>query len=116
MRKFRVGAIGTGGIFRHSHAPGWKALPDVEVVAVCDVDEQAARPVAQEVGAQRVFTDFRDLVKLDLDAVDICTPNRLNTPAVLAALYAGRMCSASSRWPSRCARCDGWANWPTASA
>lgn len=90
MRKFRVGAIGTGGIFRLSHAPGWKALPDVEVVAVCDVDERAARAAAQEVGAQRVFTDFRDLVKLDLDAVDICTPNRLHTPAVLAALKAGK--------------------------
>ncbi len=90
MRKFRVGAIGTGGIFRGTHVPGWKALPDVEIVAVCDVNLEAARAVAQEVGAERVFKDFRDLVKMDLDAVDICTPNMLHTPAVLAALEADK--------------------------
>ncbi len=90
MRKFRVGAIGTGGIFRGPHVTGWKALPEVEVVAVCDANSDAAKAAAELTGAQHVFTDYRDLVKLDLDAVDICTPNRVHTPAVLAALETGK--------------------------
>jgi predicted dehydrogenase len=36
------------------------------------------------------LADFKDLVKLDLDIVDVCTPNRVHTPAVLAALEAGK--------------------------
>lgn len=90
MRKFRVGIIGTGGIFKFAHAPGWQALPDVEIYAVCDVNQERARQAAQEVGATHVVADYRDLVKLDVDAVDICTPNRAHTPAVLAALEAGK--------------------------
>jgi len=90
MAKFRVGVIGTGGIFRGPHATGWKALPDVQIVAVCDIDLEAARKAAELVGAERVFKSYRDLVKLELDAVDICTPNRVHTPAVLAALETGK--------------------------
>ncbi len=90
MRKFRVGAIGTGGIFRGPHVAGWKALPDAEIAAVCDVNADAAKAAAELTGAPHVFTDYRDLVKLDLDAVDICTPNRVHTPAVLAALNSGK--------------------------
>lgn len=89
-RPFRVGLIGTGGIAQAMHIPGWKALPEVEIVAVADVSEESARQAAEKAGGAQVFTDYRDLLRLDLDAVDICTPNRVHTPAVLAALEAGR--------------------------
>jgi len=89
-KKFSVGVIGTCGIFRAVHAAGWKSIPGVEIVAVCDVSRDRAETAAKEVGAQRVFTDFEELVKLDLDAVDVCTPNEVHTPAVIAALEAGK--------------------------
>jgi predicted dehydrogenase len=89
-RKFRVGIIGTGGIFKAAHLHGWQALPDVEIVALADINLDRARALAQELNVQHVFSDFRDLVKLDLDAVDICTPNNVHTPAVLAALHSGK--------------------------
>lgn len=86
----RVGLIGTGGICQNVHIPGWKAVPGVEIVAVADVHEPSARKAAELAGgAARVFADYRDLLELELDAVDICTPNRLHTPAVLAALDRG---------------------------
>jgi len=87
---FRVGAIGTGGIFRNTHARGWRSIPNAEIVAVADIDAKRAAEVAEELGVEQVFTDYADLVKLDLDAVDVCTPNRVHTPAVLAALKAGK--------------------------
>ena len=89
-RKFRVGIIGAGGIARGVHLPGWKAIPDVEIVAVADINEAQAELVAKEAGNAQAFKDYRDLVKLELDAVDVCTPNRVHTPAVLAALKTGK--------------------------
>ncbi len=87
--QFRVGIIGGGGIAQAVHIPGWKALPGVEIAAVADIDRATAKKAAEMAGAPRVFTDYRDLLKLDLDAVDVCTPNRVHTPVVLAALARG---------------------------
>ena len=87
--KFRVGIIGAGSIAQAVHIPGWKALPDVEIVAVADLNEATARQAAAAAGAAHVFTDYRELLKLGLDAVDVCTPNRVHTPVVLAALGRG---------------------------
>lgn len=90
-RKFRVGMIGTGGIARAVHIPGWKDNPEVELVAVADVNGELAEKVAREHDIPHVFTDFRKLVKLrEIDAVDICAPNRVHAPAVLAALQNGK--------------------------
>jgi predicted dehydrogenase len=88
----KVGLIGTGGIVRGAHLkPGWTVVPDVEIVACCDANEKVARELAEDFNIPHVFTDFRDLLKItDLDAVDICTPNKVHTPAVIAALEAGK--------------------------
>ncbi len=90
-RKLRIGVIGTGGIARGVHIPGWRDLPDVEIAAVADVNGTLVRKVAADLGIQAAFTDYRKLLKVaGLDAVDICTPNRMHTPIVLAALAAGK--------------------------
>lgn len=89
-RKFKVGIIGTGSIARSVHVPGWKSLPDVEIVAVADSAVERAQAVAQEHGIARAVADYHDLLKLELDAVDVCAPNRVHMPAVLAALTAGK--------------------------
>ena len=92
MKKLKVGIIGSGGIARGAHLkPGWLAVPEVEIVAACDVHEPTARKLAEDFNIPHVFTDFRDLLKLDkIDVVDICTPNKVQTPAVIAALEAGK--------------------------
>jgi predicted dehydrogenase len=88
----KVGLIGTGGIVRGAHLkPGWLAVPDVEIVAACDIHEPSAKKLAADFNIPKVFTDFHDLLKLDeIDCVDICTPNKVHTPAVIAALRAGK--------------------------
>jgi len=93
MKKtLKVGLIGTGGIARGAHLnPGWLAVPDVEIVAACDANEAVARKLAADFKIPHVFTDYRDLLKLkEIDAVDICTPNKIHTPAVIGALKAGK--------------------------
>ena len=91
-KTLKVGLIGTGGIVRGAHLkPGWLAVPEVEIVAACDIHEPSARKLAEDFNIPRVFTDFRDLLKLDeIDAVDICTPNKIHPLAVISALEAGK--------------------------
>ena len=49
MAKFKVGIIGTGGIAEF-HMAGYKAHPDVEVVALCDLDVEKAKRFGVRLG------------------------------------------------------------------
>jgi predicted dehydrogenase len=90
-RKLRVGIVGTGGIAKGVHIPGWKDNPDAEITAVCDIIPERVREVAEKNDVPHVVEDYRKLVKLqDVDVVDVCTPNRVHTPVALAALAAGK--------------------------
>ncbi|HEX8373390.1 MAG TPA: Gfo/Idh/MocA family oxidoreductase [Chthoniobacterales bacterium] len=88
-QKFRIGIIGAGGIAQAVHIPGWKKLPDVEIVAVCDLHGPTAQKAAAAAGGAQAFTDPAELLALGLDAVDVCTPNKAHTPSVILALEAG---------------------------
>ena len=49
-----VGIAGGGAIFRN-HLEAYRALPDVEVVALCDIDAERAAAVATEHGIPQSF-------------------------------------------------------------
>ena len=49
-RKFRVGLIGGGGIAQAVHIPGWRNLPEVEIVGIADVSEATAKKAAEAAG------------------------------------------------------------------
>jgi predicted dehydrogenase len=91
LGKIRVGVIGCGGIARNRHLPALAAQPDVELVAVCDVQSGCAEAMAEQYGIRSAFSDYRQLVAMDeLDAVDICTPNDAHAAPAVAALEAGK--------------------------
>ena len=89
--KLKVGIIGTG-IIGKSHIHGYKSMrDDVEIIAVADVDPVEAQRVAQENGIPRVFSDYRDVLKIDeIDSIDVCLPNFLHAPVTIAGLEAGK--------------------------
>src|SRR5207247_1265799 len=72
------------------------ALKDVQVTAVCDVDETAAgramRIVSEKTGKKpEYYRDFRKLLEdKAVDAVSIATPNHWHTLAALWAMQAGK--------------------------
>jgi len=72
---------------------GWRALRQagrVDLAAACDIRREAAESLAREHQVPRVFEDFGEMFrKVDLDLVDIATPNMFHAPAALAALKAG---------------------------
>ena len=91
MEKFRVGIIGTGGI-AHCHMAGYKACPDVEVVALCDLDVRKAKDFGIEQGVPdaRVYEKYEDMLANEkLDAVSVCTWNAAHKAPTIAALNAG---------------------------
>ena len=91
MKKWRVGIIGIGGIFKGSHI--WEYLEDerLEVVALCDIIEERATEIRDKYFPNAaVYTDFRELLKDEtIDSVDICTPNYLHSIIAVAAFEAG---------------------------
>ena len=92
MKKLKIGIIGCGGIANGKHMPALKTVPEVEMVAFCDIVKERAEKAAAEFGAEgaQVFTDYRELLALDLDVVHVLTPNRQHSQITVDALEAGK--------------------------
>jgi predicted dehydrogenase len=86
----RVGLIGAGANTRARHIPGLRALPQVEIVAVCNRRPESTAAVAREYGIPRACEQWEDVVGAEVDAVVIGTWPYLHCPITLAALTAGK--------------------------
>lgn len=92
-RIVKVGIIGCGGIANGKHMPALAALPNVQMVAFCDLIEERAAKAAKEYGTPdaRVYTDYRELLKEDeIEVVHVLTPNREHADISIDAMYAGK--------------------------
>ena len=70
QRKLKVAAIGAGGIARNVHLPSLNDMPDIELVAICDLIRERAETMAAKYSVPRVYTLFREmLAQEELDAV-----------------------------------------------
>lgn len=86
MKKIRAGIIGCGGI-AHSHLGGYQKN-EVAVTAVTDIDQNAAKALAEKAGSSaKCFADFKALLGSGVvDMVSICTPPAAHEEAALMAL------------------------------
>ncbi len=82
----KIGIIGAGGMANY-HIPGFQA-EGAEVTAIADVNEAAAKRVAQKYGVPATYATVGALLKSDIDAVSVITPNKFHCPLVLQALAA----------------------------
>ncbi len=93
MDKVRIGIIGCGGIANAKHMPSLKKLPQVEMVAFCDIIEERAVKAAKEYGIEgaTVHTDYKELLaRKDIDVVHVLTPNKQHSFITVDALEAGK--------------------------
>jgi predicted dehydrogenase len=90
-KKLRVGIVGAGGIVKQKHLPGLQALPNVQVVAVCNSQVESAQKVAKEFHIPEVVDDWAEMLdRPDIDIVWIGTPPVLHAPITVSALEAGK--------------------------
>jgi predicted dehydrogenase len=90
-KPLRVGLIGAGGNMRARHIPGLRAIPAVEIVAVCNRRPPSTAAAAREFGIGRTYERWQDLVAdEDIDALVIGTWPYLHCPITLAALETGK--------------------------
>lgn len=84
----KVGVIGAGGV-SGGHFYAYKKT-GVHIAAVADIDLKAANRAAQQYDIPHVFSDYREMLKLDIDAVSVCLPVFLHAPVTIAAFKAGK--------------------------
>jgi len=89
MIRLKVGVIGCGFIAQYMHLPYLAELEDrYEIYALCDLSHDVLRRVGERYHVARRYTDYRDALATDIDAVMIMLP--VPTPpgevAVQAAL------------------------------
>jgi predicted dehydrogenase len=90
MNPVRIGVVGTGSI-SEAHLNAYASNSDAIIAAICDLNEQRALQVAQKYGAEKTYTDYRDLfADPDIDAISICTWNNTHAEIAIAALQAGK--------------------------
>lgn len=87
-RTFRVGIAGCGAISRN-HLEAFRALDNVQIVGVCDVDPQKARTTAETWQVPHAVSTVDELLNLDLDIISVCTPHPTHEEVVLQAAAAG---------------------------
>jgi predicted dehydrogenase len=86
MKKLKCAVIGTGYLGKF-HAEKYATLPDCDLVAVVDIDETAAKNVAEKHGAV-ALTDYASLLGR-VDAVSIVVPTTLHHQVARDFLNAG---------------------------
>lgn len=101
--RITVGMIGRGGMSR-GHLNRLLRNPDVQVLAVCDVDrlrrEEGKRTAEERYAVEMksgryrgcaAYNDYRELLaRPDIDAVIIVTPDHWHTPLAIDAAKAGK--------------------------
>jgi predicted dehydrogenase len=89
MRNIKVGVIS----YEHMHALAYtKALVNiegVELVGIADSDTFRGTEMASRFDT-KYFSDYKELLRTDIDGVIICTCNKLHAPVAIDAANAGK--------------------------
>lgn len=89
MDIIKVGVAGLGFI-GPAHIEALRRIPGIKVVAVSEHTEELARIKAEQLGVETFHGSFENLLKEDIDAVHLCTPNNLHFEMARKALEAGK--------------------------
>lgn len=93
--RINMGFIGVGGMGMN-RLRGFLKHPDVNPVAVCDLDPQHVAQAVQQIQKERssapqTFNDYRKLLaSKDIDAVCIATPDHWHALPAMQACHAGK--------------------------
>src|SRR5687767_14117958 len=90
--KLRIAGIGVGGKGTSDLAEFAKS-PNVNIVALCDVDDRQAVASRKKFDKAPYYKDFREMLekeKNNIDAVSVSTPDHTHAVATIAAMQLGK--------------------------
>lgn len=89
MKKIKAGVIGLG--VGEAHLRSYQAIPDVEVVAVCDIDAARRDEIARRYAIGEAYEDYRRLTEHpDIDVVSVCSYDDAHAEQLLSAFRNGK--------------------------
>lgn len=89
MKRLRVGIVGLG--VGEQHLISYRAQPEVEVAAICDLDPERLRAVGEAHGVAARYTDYRRLTEdPELDMVSICSYDDGHAEQCVSAFRNGK--------------------------
>lgn len=96
--RIAVGVIGAG-VIAQTHVAALLGQTDVQIVAVCDVQDRPCQTMVNWINGHyqsrvcRGYRDYREvLARPDVDAVFICTPDHWHAQQTIDAAQSGKHC------------------------
>lgn len=86
--KLNIGAVGCGG----KGGGDIRCCSSENIVALCDVNENAAREARSRFPNAKFYKDYREMLEKEksLDAVDVATPDHMHAPIAAMAIKMGK--------------------------
>ncbi len=87
----KVAVIGCGTIANNAHIPAYMANEKAEIKYFCDIIPERAEVAVEKYNCGIAVTDYREvLADPEVEAVSVCTPNKVHSEISVAALKAGK--------------------------
>jgi predicted dehydrogenase len=91
MERVRLGLIGAGGMANAVHYPSLAEMHDVDLVALCDLDEERLTRTADRFSIQKRYRNHKDMLDSEqVDAVYVLMPPHQLFDPVMDALERGK--------------------------
>jgi len=91
--KLRHACIGVGGMMGLNDLQNFVSHPDVQVVAICDVDENFLKKALELVPNAKIYSDWRELLKNEaenIDSVNVTVPDHNHFAIAYTAIEMGK--------------------------
>lgn len=87
MKKIKFAVVGCGSIGRR-HIAVLDAEPNAEIVAICDIDENACRTQSELYDGIPYYTNYEQMLKsVQADVINVVTPHALHRTMAIQALH-----------------------------
>mgnify|MGYP005892252303 CR=1 FL=1 len=87
----KIAVIGCGTIANAQHIPAYMKNEKTEIKYFCDIIPERAEKAVKDYGCGTAVTDYREvLADSEIEAVSVCTPNKMHSEITVAALKSGK--------------------------
>ncbi len=91
MSKMKIAIIGCGSIANNAHIPAYMKNEEVEIKYFCDIIKSKAEAAVEKYGCGIAVEDYHEiLTDPEIEAVSVCTPNKMHSTITIDFLRAGK--------------------------